>query len=102
MFHARADMRALLGAIDDASTNACVSAERALLAALGGDCRSPIAALAVRSGTGLHLRAEILTEDGGEHRSGEAMLMQTCDAAALAHRLLESASPRLRALFSGT
>jgi len=99
---ARADMRALLGAIDDASTNACVSAERALLAALGGDCRSPIAALAVRSGTGLHLRAEILTEDGGEHRSGEAMLMQTCDAAALAHRLLESASPRLRALFSGT
>ena len=97
----RADMGALLGAIDDATTNACVSAERALLAALGGDCRSPIAALAVRSGAGLHLRAEILTEDGGECRSGEALLMQTSDAAALAHRLLESASPRLRALFAG-
>ena len=97
----RADMGALLGAIDDATTNACVSAERALLAALGGDCRSPIAALAVRSGAGLHLRAEILTEDGGECRSGEALLMQTSDAVALAHRLLESASPRLRALFTG-
>ncbi|MES2496173.1 MAG: hydroxymethylbilane synthase [Pseudomonadota bacterium] len=97
----REDMLALLGAIDDAATNACVTAERALLAALGADCRSPVAALAVRSGAGLHLRAEILTEDGSECRSGEAMLLQTSDAAALAHRLLESASPRLRALFTG-
>ena len=98
---AREDMRALLGAIDDTQTNACVSAERALLAALGADCRSPVAALAVRSGAGLHLRAEILTEDGSECRAGEAMLLRTEDAAALAHRLLESASPRLRALFAG-
>ncbi|KKC24205.1 hydroxymethylbilane synthase [Sphingomonas sp. SRS2] len=98
---ARTDMGALLGAIDDATTNACVSAERALLAALGADCRSPVAALAIRSGAGLHLRAEILTEDGGECRSGEALLLQTSDAAALAHRLLDGAPPRLRALFTG-
>jgi hydroxymethylbilane synthase len=97
----RADIRALLGAIDDAATNACVSAERALLAALGADCRSPVAALAVRSGAGLHLRAEILTEDGSECRAGEAMLLQTGDAEALAHRLLDGASPALRALFTG-
>lgn len=97
----RADMRALLGGIDDALTNACVSAERALLAALGADCRSPVAALAVRSGAGLHLRAEILTEDGSECRTGEALLLQTGDAAALAERLLDGASPRLRALFTG-
>ena len=97
----RADLRALLGAIDDAPTNACVSAERALLAALGADCRSPVAALAVRSGAGLLLRAEIMTEDGSEHRSGEAMLLETGDAAALARRLLDGASPRLRALFTG-
>ena len=97
----RDDMRALLGAIDDATTNACVSAERALLAPLGADCRSPVAALAVRSGAGLHLRAEILTEDGSEYRAGEALLLRTEDAAALAHRLLEGASPRLRALFTG-
>lgn len=98
---AREDIRALLGAIDDDQTNACVSAERALLAALGADCRSPVAALAVRSGAGLLLRAEILTEDGGEFRSGEAMLLETGDAAALASRLLDGASPRLRALFTG-
>ncbi|ATE67145.1 hydroxymethylbilane synthase [Rhizorhabdus dicambivorans] len=97
----RTDMRALLGAIDDAPTNACVSAERALLAALGADCRSPVAALAVRSGAGLHMRAEILTEDGDECRSGEAMLLRTGDAEALAKRLLDGASPRLRALFTG-
>jgi len=97
----RADLRALLGAIDDATTNACVSAERALLAALGADCRSPVAALAVRSGAGLLLRAEILTEDGSECRSGEALLLQTGDAAALAARLLDGASPKLRALFTG-
>ena len=95
------EMRALLGAIDDTMTNACVTAERALLAALGADCRSPVAALAVRSGAGLHLRAEILTEDGSECRTGEAMLLQRGDAAALAERLLDGASPRLRALFTG-
>jgi hydroxymethylbilane synthase len=95
------DVRALLGAIDDATTNACVTGERALLAALGADCRSPVAALAVRSGAGLHLRAEILTEDGSECRTGEAMLLRRGDAAALAQRLLDGASPRLRALFTG-
>ena len=98
---AHTDLRALLGAIDHATTNACVTAERALLAALGADCRSPVAALAVRSGAGLHLRAEILTEDGSERRAGEAMLLQTEDAAALARKLLDGASPRLRALFTG-
>jgi hydroxymethylbilane synthase len=74
---------------------------RACWPRLGADCRSPVAALAVRSGAGLLLRAEILTEDGSECRSGEAMLLRTEDAAALAHRLLESASPRLRTLFTG-
>ena len=95
------EIRALLGCIDDETTDACVTAERALLAALGADCRSPVAALAVRSGAGLHLRAEILTEDGSECRSGEALLLRTADAATLAHRLLDAASPRLRALFTG-
>jgi hydroxymethylbilane synthase len=95
------EMRALLDAIDDAQTNACVTGERALLAALGADCRSPVAALAVRSGAGLHLRAEILTEDGAEWRGGEAMLLQRGDAAALARRLLDGAPARLRALFTG-
>ena len=39
-----AEMRALVAAIDDRPTHRCVAAERGLLAALGGDCRSPVAA----------------------------------------------------------
>jgi hydroxymethylbilane synthase len=97
----RAELRAILGAIDDTLTNACVSAERALLAALGADCRSPVAALAVRSGAGLHMRAEIMSGDGTICRSGEAMLLQTSDAAALAARLLHEAPPALAELFTG-
>ncbi|MFP5456111.1 MAG: hydroxymethylbilane synthase, partial [Alphaproteobacteria bacterium] len=98
---AREELRAILGAIDDPSTNACVSAERALLAALGADCRSPVAALAVRSGAGLHMRAEIMSGDGAICRSGEAMLLQTSDAAALAARLLHDAPAALAELFTG-
>lgn len=98
---ANAELRAILGAIDDPLTNACVSAERALLAALGADCRSPVAALAVRSGTGLHMRAEIMTGDGSICRSGDAMLLQTSDAATLAARLLHDAPPALAELFTG-
>ncbi|MGC6327963.1 hydroxymethylbilane synthase [Rhizorhabdus sp. FW153] len=98
---AREELRAILGAIDDPQTNACVSAERALLAALGADCRSPVAALAVRSGAGLHMRAEIMSGDGAICRSGEAMLLQTSDAAALAARLLHDAPPALAELFTG-
>ena len=42
-----------------------VTAERALLAALEGDCRTPIAGLAeIIDGTGLRLRALIATPDG--------------------------------------
>ncbi|TZG26078.1 hydroxymethylbilane synthase [Sphingomonas montanisoli] len=99
-----AEMRALLAAIDHAPTHVCVSAERALLAALGGDCRSPIAALAIESGGGIHLRAEILTEDGREHVADDAMLRveeAEADAHALATRLLDRASPALRSLFAG-
>lgn len=100
---ARNSVRAMLDAINHVPTHKCVSAERALLAALGGDCRSPIAALAVEAGDTLHLRAEILAEDGSECQSGEGMIGtdMIADATALARRLLESASPAVRALFSG-
>ncbi|WP_157216346.1 hydroxymethylbilane synthase [Flavisphingomonas formosensis] len=99
----RTDLLALLAAIDHRATHRCVAAERALLAALGGDCRSPVAALAVEHGDGLWLRAEILSEDGAECVGGEAQLAGDghAGAAALAKRLLEQASPVLRALFAG-
>jgi hydroxymethylbilane synthase len=90
----RADVRALVAAIDDRDTHACVDAERAFLAALGGDCRSAVAALATMRDGVPHLRAEILSADGREVHAGESD-----DPAALAARLLGQASPALRATF---
>lgn len=52
------------GAIDDASTHACVRAEQALADALGGSCRMPLGALATLRGSRLLLEAELLTPDG--------------------------------------
>ena len=73
----------------------------ALLAALGADCHSPVAALATLEGEGLRLRAEILTEEGAEHvrvdRHGLAGTPR--EMAALAGELLAAASPALRAMF---
>jgi hydroxymethylbilane synthase len=58
-------------AIDDAPTAVCVTAERAVLAALGGSCRTPIAALAELEGGALRLRAMILRPDGSERLTAE-------------------------------
>ena len=60
-------VRALLAALDDADTSRCVGAERAMLEALGGSCRTPIAGLAEASaGGGLHLRGLVARADGSE------------------------------------
>jgi len=54
-----------LRAIDDPVTAACSAAERSLLAALDGSCRTPIAALAEVTPAGaLLLRARIVRPDG--------------------------------------
>ncbi len=97
----RTELRELIGAIDDAATRACVKAERALLASLGADCRSPVAALATVKGDALRLRAEILTLDGSEQVADERLVRHDGDAAALAQALLGRASPALRTLFAG-
>jgi len=95
----RDDLRPVLAAIDDSDTHRCVSAERAFLAALGGDCRSAVAARASCTANGVRLEAEILSGDGREVQAG------TTDPdgspAALARLLLERASPALRAMFAG-
>jgi hydroxymethylbilane synthase len=103
---ARADDAAtltLLAAIDDPDTHACVAAERALLAALGADCHSPVAALARRDGARIHLRAELLREDGAERVADDIEIdaRRPSDAAALADRLLAAAPAPLAALFAG-
>ena len=56
---------ALLDSIHDRETAYQIDAERALLAALDGSCRTPIAALAKLSGNGeLHLRGLVASPDG--------------------------------------
>jgi len=98
-----ARVRDLLAAIDHRPTSACVRAERAFLAAIGADCHSPVAALAVESAGALHLRAELLSEDGALHVGGERYLApeNAEGPAMLARQLLDAAPPALRALFAG-
>jgi hydroxymethylbilane synthase len=91
----RTDLRALVEAVDDAKTHRCVAAERAFLAALGGDCRSAVAAHAEGASGSVRLRAEILSPDGTELHRGESE-----DPAALARTLLGQASAALRAMFA--
>jgi len=56
----------LVAPLDDRLARAAVTAERALLAALGGGCRAPIAAVAVPEGDRLTLRAMVASLDGAE------------------------------------
>jgi hydroxymethylbilane synthase len=98
----RPEMLQLLAAANHAPTFDCVMAERAFLAALGGSCHSPVAALAVIDGTQIWLRGEILSEDGSERQSGDIRFgtRQAGAPAALAAALLARSSSALAALFS--
>ena len=92
-----------LAAIDYAPSRAEVMAERALLAALGGSCHSPIAVLCDLVAGELAMRAALFTPDGAETISGEARF-GAGDAdgpARLAADLLARASPGLAAYFTG-
>lgn len=93
--------RALLAAVDHVATHAAVAAERAFLAGLGGDCRSPVAAHAHwRDDSTLRLDAEIYSEDGAEHVAGHALVSDAAAATNLAHRLLGEAPEAVRRLFA--
>lgn len=55
---------ALLAAIDHHPSHICVRAERAMLAVLDGNCRTPIAGLAILEGDRLTLEGAVVTPDG--------------------------------------
>lgn len=57
---------ALLSALDDAPTRTRVMCERAMLDALDGSCRTPIAGLAEIAGDRLRLRGLVARPDGSE------------------------------------
>ncbi|MDB5721787.1 MAG: hydroxymethylbilane synthase [Alphaproteobacteria bacterium] len=103
---ARADDRKtglILGAIDHRPTHLCVSAERRLLEGLGGNCHSPIGALATLEDSQIRLRAELMSPDGALIESGETRFdPEDRDAPlALARQMLARAAPSIRALFDG-
>ncbi|MGY6552241.1 MAG: hydroxymethylbilane synthase [Erythrobacter sp.] len=98
---ANTEVTRLLGAIGDAPTAAEITAERALLAALGGTCHSPVAVLCEAQGDNLAMRAAVFSPDGAERVEGSASFAAGDLAAvrALAADLLGRASPAITAHF---
>jgi hydroxymethylbilane synthase len=66
------ETRALLARMHDARTATCVAAERGVLIALGGDCKTPLAAYAERTADTLRVRAFIAAPDGSKPRRAES------------------------------
>ena len=65
------EMRALTAALGDEAAGIEIAAERAMLAALDGSCRTPIGGLARANAAGLHLRGLIAQPDGRRMFTGE-------------------------------
>ena len=92
----------LLAAIDHRPSHVALLAERALLAALGGNCHSPIAVLTRAEGDSLELRAALFSPDGAERTSLE-LVFPTADVtgpARLAEALLAAAPEAIRVHFT--
>lgn len=98
-----AAMAELLSAFDDRLTHQLILAERLFARTLGGTCHSPVAALATAEDGQIRLRAQILSEDGRDQLTDEALFAQgDSDAPAdLARRMLALAPERIRLLFDG-
>ena len=100
---------ALLLAINHAPTLRAVLCERALLSALGGDCRSPVAALAtIGVDDRMTLRAQLYSGDGAaticdswtEDVTGTSDFASDARGArALGHRMLAAAPAAVAAMF---
>jgi len=78
-------------------------AERALLAALGGNCHSPIAVLTTHDADSLTMRGAIFTLDGRERveATHNFALDDSTGPVILARQLLALASPAIREHFEG-
>jgi hydroxymethylbilane synthase len=93
----------LLKAIDHAPSRRALLAERALLAALGGNCHSPVAVVTDTAGGEMAMRAAILSPDGAERVELTACfaLDDTEGPSRLALQLLELAPEAIRIHFAG-
>jgi hydroxymethylbilane synthase len=89
-------LRQRLAPLNDPASAACAAAERAMLAALDGSCRTPIAGLATIAHGRLGLDALLLTPDGNAERRGRiegAIGDAVSLGAELGQRLRRSAGP---------
>jgi len=93
---------ALLAAIDDLPSHTALLAERALLAALGGNCHSPIAVLTTTEADTLEMRAALFSPDGAERTTLELVFpaADVTGPARLAEALLAAAPEAIRVHFS--
>ncbi len=87
------DVDQLLAPLEDPVSRTCVEAERALLRALGGGCRVPIAAYASCDAGTLHLRGRVLSPDG-RARVEEAAQGPMTEPIALGQRLADALAAR--------
>ena len=96
--------REWLAAIDHAPSRAEVMAERALLAALGATCHSPVAVRCDLQGQELAMHVALYSANGAERISGEARFPvgDTDAPARLAADLLARATPAVSGHFSGS
>jgi hydroxymethylbilane synthase len=69
-----ADVRAMLSRVHDGAVGLCVAAERGVLEAVGGDCKTPLGAFAERVDGSLRLRAFVARPDGSGLRHGERVV----------------------------
>ena len=90
-------------AIDHPPSRAEVTAERALLAALGGTCHSPVAVLCDFDGAVLAMRAALFSPDGAERVDGTATFADGDESgpARLAADLLARATLGIAGHFTG-
>lgn len=63
--------RTCLALLADLETSVCVAAERAVMAAVNGSCRLPVAAFAEHEGATIRLRGMLADPDGSNLRRGE-------------------------------
>ena len=82
------DTHAVLAAIADADAATAVAAERAFLAALGGDCNTPVAAHATVAGDAVTLRA-LVSDPDGRRSLAETAAGRRADAETLGRRVAE-------------
>lgn len=94
--------QSVLTTINNQITFSAVMAERAFTRALGGNCHSPVAVLAVLDDGELGMRAQIFSEDGSEMIQDKARFDcgDNDTPEALARRMLENAPESIRRLFA--